>query len=161
MIETTENTAETIEQPNIDGLRIVGRIDPRMLTELPENTESSALLAMISGSDPTENFDASMTRTSYGKNSTDPFGAAKLNRIIGGHSSGKAHKDLGFKTIRVVSDSDGTIFYPSDSNGEPIFGQPYQAEPGVIVEFGSTVWHSAPYVATGNGTRTLLTARSS
>lgn len=161
---TATHERRDIPEPEIAGLRIVGEVDLDMLSSLPANADLHdpayrELRTRLTQGMSVPDIAIDVIKTPFGEEQLDPFGAGKINRIVGGHSSGKAHKDSGFKVVRLVSDVEPTVFYPTTEDGEPDFSNPFLPEPGVIVEIDDQVWHSPPYSATSTGTRTQVLVR--
>jgi hypothetical protein len=170
-------SAETVIQPEIEGLRIVDKIDPSRLKSLvstagrvlwvkpgePVPDELATVEALVQDtaqSHPSEPINVSVTKTDFDPDMEDPFSAEALALLTSEDYDGPAHQDIESLYTRLVCDDDySTIFYPTGPDGQPDLSQGWQPQPGEVVEFTNKVWHSPPLKVTRKGSRTLLTLR--
>lgn len=175
--QASSNPIEALSQSPIEGVRVVGALSPAVISLLPDYGEQDVfhsaadlpetllpikdLLVSTASGVGIELGDLSVAvdKIKFDEEDDDPFDARKLASTFGGDSQGISHMDVGERLILLACDSNPTVFYPKDSEGRPIIDEPWQPQPGEVVEFDGTVWHGPPLEAEGSGVRTLLTVR--
>jgi len=156
----------------IEGVRIVGKIaidnlrafatpaeensgfSLRLGETIPPNLEpikDMLHLAWALHPDKNDAFSVFVYRLAFRAGDEDPFdGKSPLDSS----RNGLAHKDL-FRII-IASDIHPTVFYPTGDDGQPEMDKAWQANPGQIVEFDKSVWHSPEYDITDTGVRSIV-----
>lgn len=176
VLVTKTNNFENLRSSPVEGLTVVGRIDPQIISSLPSTSKKpvwlmpgdpvpeeleaiESLLLDTSVVFPADPMNVSVTKTSFSPHKKDPFEARFLADMMEERPQDPVHKDFESLFTRLVCDSNPTVFYPKDENGQADMSKGWQPEPGMLVEFDNEVWHSPPLHVEGNGNRTLLTLR--
>jgi hypothetical protein len=178
MSETPQDSVDTYIQPEIEGVRVVGFIEPADIAATPGTPKPELVVTgndvlpdefmlveqirQNLDADPSDTQHINITKLPYDETVDDPFAADALSKSMGNDvetPEDPVHKDLESRLIRVVSNEAPTVFYPKDENGNADMSRGWQANPGEIVEFTGDVWHSPQLQIAGSGERTLVTLR--
>lgn len=164
-----DSSFETLPQPPIDGVRIVGLIDTTRLQvykipehdihlkigdEIPAEIEPVApiiRLAWARHPHAQGRFKVFLERNRFQTDDEDPF----LGQTAGSTRSEKGFAHLDEEGTINVSDCHTTVFYPTKEDGQPDLVHPWQPLPGQIVEFDANVWHSPEYNLKEDGVRNI------
>lgn len=167
---------ENILKPDIEGLRIIGKVDVNLLGSLRQTDDEGiwlssgdpvpvsieplqSIMLPVLERYPSKEGCIHVSHFSYSEERPDPFHAGLFTDFTDPISGQPVHRDEEVEVAVLVSDRFPTIFYPTDGNGHVDMERGWQPKPGDVVEINNEVWHSAPIKVEGSGVRTLVTLR--